>query len=113
MGDNMNTVEDIGYNELDINERKFYRPHIVFFGENVPMINVVTPIVEEADILVIIGTSLQVYPAAGLIDLVIDKSIYVINPESPSDDAIGDQHITHIQETATSGMKKLLTILNS
>ncbi|MFN5621191.1 MAG: SIR2 family NAD-dependent protein deacylase [Flavobacteriales bacterium] len=43
------------------------RPHIVWFGEDVPMLGVAADIVEEADIFIVVGTSLQVYPAAGLI----------------------------------------------
>lgn len=43
------------------------RPHIVWFGEEVPMLGVAASIVEEADIFIVVGTSLQVYPAAGLI----------------------------------------------
>jgi NAD-dependent deacetylase len=49
------------------------RPHIVWFEEDVPMIETAVEVVRNADIFVVIGTSLQVYPAAGLIDLVKDE----------------------------------------
>ena len=58
------------------------RPHIVWFGEDVPMIEYAIDIVETADILIIIGTSLQVYPAAGLMNYVDEKvKVYYIDPK--------------------------------
>ncbi|MBP6038958.1 MAG: NAD-dependent deacylase [Flavobacterium sp.] len=58
------------------------RPHIVWFGEAVPLIEKAIEIVETADILVIIGTSLQVYPAAGLMNYVNQKvPVYYIDPK--------------------------------
>jgi NAD-dependent deacetylase len=103
---------DIKYGALDLEKNPDLRPAVVFFGEGVPMINKAGSIVEEADIVVVIGTSLQVYPAAGLLDRVYDKPIYVIDPERPSKDIMFDKYITHIKNTATAGMKELLTILN-
>ena len=85
------------------------RPHIVWFGEDVPKLNDAKNIVKSADIFVIIGTSLEVYPAAGLIDYVKRGSpIYLINPEDVYD---GFRKVTHIKEVATKGVKELKTIL--
>lgn len=72
---------DLNLGDLDKNGVQL-RPHIVWFGEDVPMIEFAIDIVETADILVIIGTSLQVYPAAGLMNYV-DQNIpvYYIDPK--------------------------------
>jgi NAD-dependent deacetylase len=60
------------------------RPHVVWFGEAVPMIEYAQRICKEADIFIVIGTSLQVYPAAGLIDFVPAKSKkYLIDKNQP------------------------------
>jgi NAD-dependent deacetylase len=59
------------------------RPHVVWFGEAVPALNEAVSIIERADILVIVGTSLQVYPAAGLIDYVNHHcSVFYIDPKA-------------------------------
>jgi len=59
------------------------RPHIVWFGEAVPMIQLATVLTEQADIFIVIGTSLNVYPAASLIQFVPDKAaMYLIDPNS-------------------------------
>jgi len=81
------------------------RPHIVWFGESVPKLTEAEKIVFDADILVIIGTSMQVYPAAGLIDCAPDDiPIYIINPQNTYD---GWRKVNHIDDVATSGTKKL------
>jgi len=86
------------------------RPHIVWFGEAVPMIEKAMDICETADILVIIGTSMQVYPAAGLMDFVPSHvPIYYIDPKPAK---INSQRVTVIPEAATKGMKKLLNLLS-
>jgi len=60
------------------------RPHIVWFGEAVPMIERAVEIVREADVVIIVGTSMQVYPAAGLINFVRPNvSIHLIDPNPP------------------------------
>ena len=66
---------DLNLGDFDL-EGNQMRPHIVWFGEEVPMIEKAIEIVETADILIIIGTSLQVYPAAGLMNYV-DKNVLV------------------------------------
>ncbi len=80
------------------------RPHIVFFEEAVPMIEPAAEVVAQADILVIIGTSLNVYPAAGLINYArSDARIFYIDP-NPA--AVGPR-VTVIAEPATRGVVTL------
>ncbi|WP_276963378.1 NAD-dependent deacylase [Chryseobacterium sp.] len=82
------------------------RPFIVWFGEDVPLYQTAKEIVKEADILLVIGTSLQVYPAAGLIhDIKDDCLLIVINP---NETGFGyGQRAVVMKETATQGMKLL------
>lgn len=87
------------------------RPHIVWFGEAVPMIEKAIEICETADILVIIGTSMQVYPAASLMDFVPSQTpIYYIDPKPTR---VRNQKITVIPKSATEGVKSLLDFLKS
>ncbi|MBQ5971202.1 MAG: NAD-dependent deacylase [Prevotella sp.] len=87
------------------------RPYIVFFGESVPMIGVAAECASEADVFVIIGTSLNVYPAAGLIHYVRPGvPVYLIDP-NPVDAAVGKK-VTHLQMGASEGMRKLVEILS-
>lgn len=88
------------------------RPHIVWFGEEVPMLEKAAAIVRKADIFVVIGTSLQVYPAAGLVhytDFTVPK--YVIDPVKP--DASFSSGVEYIQMGASEGMKWLFQHLTS
>ncbi len=99
-------VIDVGYSEVNVGDLApnggQLRPHIVFFGEAVPKIEAAIDIVEAADILLIVGTSLQVYPAAGLYAYAkADTPIYIIDPE---DVPVRDPRITHIRDVATRGM---------
>jgi NAD-dependent deacetylase len=88
------------------------RPFIVFFGEAVPNISLAVDEVQTADILVIIGTSLAVYPAAGLVHYVKPGTpIYLIDP-SPSVGA-GMSQVKHIQKGASEGMKELCELLKT
>ncbi len=81
------------------------RPHIVWFGEAVPAMDAAISIVEQADILVVIGTSLNVYPAAGLINYASKGiPIYVIDPERPS---VYIRNVIYIQEKAGKGVETL------
>ncbi|MBC3847020.1 NAD-dependent deacylase [Winogradskyella echinorum] len=85
------------------------RPHIVWFGEDVPMIETAVKICYAADILVIIGTSMQVYPAASLMDYVQpDTPIYYIDPK-PAISNNGKVNV--IAKSATEGMKDLISLL--
>jgi NAD-dependent deacetylase len=86
------------------------RPHIVWFEEEVPMLEKAVPIVEAADIFVIIGTSLQVYPAASLINFAkqnIPK--FIIDKKVPN--TYGIKNITSIEASATEGVIQLKNIL--
>ncbi len=86
------------------------RPFIVFFGEAVPMIEPAAEAVQQADIFVIIGTSLNVYPAAGLVRYVRRGTpIYLIDPEPVMADV--DGRVKHIQKGASEGMKDLVAFL--
>ncbi|NOU61535.1 SIR2 family NAD-dependent protein deacylase [Marinifilum caeruleilacunae] len=87
------------------------RPHIVWFGESVPAISEAAEIVSQADILLIIGTSLNVYPAAGLIDYAPNNiPVYIIDPNQPA--VHSNKNITFITEKASVGMEKLFEILD-
>ena len=86
------------------------RPFIVFFGESVPMIEPAAVEAQSADIFVIIGTSLNVYPAAGLVQYTKPGiPIYLIDPNEVMWG--GYRNITHIKEGASAGMRRLIEIL--
>lgn len=86
------------------------RPHIVFFGEGVPMIEKATEIVAKANILVIIGTSLNVYPAAGLLHHARHGiPIYLIDPNDVNYPAFRNIH--HIRKGASAGMEEVVHLL--
>ncbi|GAA3653727.1 NAD-dependent deacylase [Flavivirga jejuensis] len=111
------------FDETDIQERQTdivlgdtckkgsqLRPHIVWFGEDVPMIEKAVSICETADILIIIGTSMQVYPAASLMHYVPENTAtYFIDPKPNID---SKKNLTVIAEPATVGVSKILDILN-
>jgi len=83
------------------------RPHIVWFGEQVPMIEVAGKIASQADIFIVIGTSLVVYPAAGLVhytDFTVPK--YVVDPNKPTISNM--QNMEYITEKASVGVKMLV-----
>jgi len=81
------------------------RPHIVWFGEAVPAMDDAVPMVEGADILVVVGTSLNVYPAAGLVNYTKRGTpIFVIDPERPP---VYIRNVTYIQEKAGKGVEIL------
>ena len=82
------------------------RPHIVWFGEAVPLIEVAAELVEQADIVIIVGTSMQVYPAAGLIQYAReDAACYFVDP-SPS--MHSNSRIKVFAEKASTGVPKVL-----
>ncbi len=87
------------------------RPHIVWFGEAVPMIDKAVTICQTADILLIIGTSMQVYPAASLMHYVSNTTkIFYIDPKPAM---ISNNQITVIAETATVGIFKFTDLLKN
>lgn len=107
------TVFDIGYDTISIGDLApggaQLRPHIVWFGEAVPYIETAIDRVADADIVLIAGTSLQVYPAAGLYAYAkADTPIYIIDP---GDVHVRDGRITHIKDVATKGMETFKNIL--
>lgn len=109
------TVFDIGTDSIVIGDLApngaQLRPHIVWFGEAVPKIDQAIDAVEAADILLIVGTSLQVYPAAGLYRFAkAGTPIYIIDPK---DVAVRDGRLTHIREVATKGVEVFKNILKS
>lgn len=86
------------------------RPFIVWFGEPVPMIETAIEIVEQADIFVIIGTSLNVYPAAGLLNYVPEYvPVYLIDPKEVTIASGRKVHV--IQKGASAGMEELKKLL--
>lgn len=88
------------------------RPHVVWFGEAVPMIEVAAEICRQADIFVLIGTSLAVYPAAGLMDFVPSITPkYIIDPKTP--DVRRYKNVMSIEKNAVEGMKVLQTMLSN
>ena len=96
---------DINVGDLAPNGHQL-RPDIVWFGEEVPMIEKAANVMNEADIFILIGTSLQVYPAAGLINYV-NRNVpkYIIDKNIPF--IQGQENIILIQAPATEGMSEL------
>lgn len=108
-------VIDVRYEEVNLGDKapngSQLRPHIVFFGEAVPMIDRAIDVISECDVLLIVGTSLQVYPAAGLYRYArTDTPVYVIDPK---DIPIRGGNIHHIRATATEGMKEFIHIIDT
>ncbi|HEY4061430.1 MAG TPA: NAD-dependent deacylase [Puia sp.] len=82
------------------------RPHIVWFEEPVPMIERAVPLVRSADIFVVIGTSLVVYPAAGLMDIALPGiPKFIVDKKIPYTSAI--RNLTAIEQPASVGVKEL------
>jgi NAD-dependent deacetylase len=83
------------------------RPHIVWFGEMVPAIEEAAEIVSTADVLLVVGTSLQVYPAAGLLHYAPDECpVYVIDPHQP--EVTGRRGVRYVVEAASVGVPRVL-----
>lgn len=103
-------IYDIGYNDIKEGDKcdlgSQLRPHIVWFGEAVPMIEEAVKITSEADIFAVIGTSLNVYPAAGLIEYVTEGTpLWLIDPNDvPVPPGI---RIEVIKESAGKGVEIL------
>jgi NAD-dependent deacetylase len=82
------------------------RPHVVWFGEAVPMFPKAVELVENADILIIVGTSMQVYPATALLDYLNNETpVYFIDPRPNISSA---KNLTIIAEKATKGVVQLV-----
>ncbi len=109
-------VIDLHYEDIRLGDKapngSQLRPHIVWFGEAVPKIERAIDYVSQADILLIVGSSLSVYPAAGLYRYAgPDCSVYVIDPQDVN--LRHDKRITHIREVATAGMPKFIEMISS
>lgn len=110
---NESDIMDIGYKEITIGDTCTHgyqlRPHIVWFGEAVPLITEAIETIATADIVIIIGTSMQVYPAASLINYASRATtIYFIDP-NPTISSSGKIHV--FAENATTGMQKVFNLL--
>lgn len=108
---NEELVYDLGNNDIlwgqKCEDGSQMRPHIVWYGEAVPLIEPAMDLAAEADIMLIIGTSLEVYPAAGLIHFVRrDAPIYLIDPKQPRANNL--PNLTVYQEQAGIGVPKLV-----
>jgi NAD-dependent deacetylase len=106
-----NLVYDIGYKAInpgDVCEKNSQlRPHIVWFGEAVPLMEEAVNLTAQADMFVVIGSSLNVYPAASLLNFVPSKaSLWLIDPN----DVVSpiNRNITIIKEGASKGVKTLM-----
>lgn len=88
-----------------------WRPHIVWFGESVPMMMPAAQATESADALLIVGTSLQVYPAASLVDYApAHAPIYLVDPNIP-ESFKGHPRLECFEEAATTGVPKVVSAL--
>ena len=101
-------VFDVGYGEVSLGDKApngvQLRPHIVFFGEAVPKLMEAIDIVSKADIVLIVGTSLSVYPAASLYRYARPEApIWLIDPKPVP---IHDTRIQQLQTVATEGMRE-------
>lgn len=86
------------------------RPHIVWFGEAVPLMEKAVSVVEQAEAVIIVGTSLQVYPAAGLLQYAhYDAKIYFVDP-NPA--LVSSERIRVYSENATTGVQKVIDQIN-
>lgn len=102
---------DIGSNPIAVGDTAEdgaqLRPNIVWFGEPVPMIEQAAGVVEQADIFIIVGTSLAVYPAAGLVNyLRTGISRYIVDPSVPELSSLTNWK--HFKESAATGVPKLI-----
>ena len=92
-------------------EKSQLRPHIVWFGEEVPLLEKAAEITLQADILVIIGTSMQVYPAASLINYIQPNiPVYFIDPH-PTISENQYNNLTIIKDFASNGTDTLIELL--
>lgn len=110
-------VQDIGYADLNLGQMSpsghQLRPHIVWFGEAVPLITEAERIVAQSDILIVVGTSLQVYPAAGLLHLAPSSSSIILIDPDPDMRALDGERVKVFNEKATIGMQMVARYLES
>lgn len=102
--------KDLNLGDLDENGHQL-RPHIVWFGEMVPQLEPAIELTSQADIVIIIGTSMQVYPAASLVNYTkVGTPIYFIDPK-PSVRETDFENLTIIPKTAATGVPELVSEL--
>lgn len=111
---NENLIVDIGYNDINLGDKASdgcqLRPHIVWFGEAVPNIEPASLLCEQAHYFIVVGTSMNVYPAAGLIHYVPKSTpCYLVDPKP----VVVQRKINVIQENAGTGVKKVVDELLS
>jgi NAD-dependent deacetylase len=113
MGDELEII-DIGYRSSEYGEKtlngELLRPHIVWFGEEVPMMENAIEKIEDADILIVVGTSLEVYPAAGLLHYFpIENPIFLIDPNRHEN--LSKSNLRLIKSTAAEALPQLAEML--
>lgn len=101
--------KDVNLGDLSKNGHQL-RPHIVWFGEDVPLITKAAEIVSQCEVLIIVGTSMQVYPAAGLLNYApLDTPIYFVDP-NPAIASGG--RVKVIASSATQGIPTVVDLLS-
>lgn len=111
---NPKLIYPINGSELNIGDKcergSQLRPNIVWFGEEVPMMEVAADVAANADVLLVVGTSMVVYPAAGLIDYVPDfVKKYVVDPKKP--EILHVPNLEFISDKASVGMERVRKLL--
>jgi NAD-dependent deacetylase len=107
-----NIIYDLEGSDITINckceKGSQLRPHVVWFGEMVPMMDEAIKVTITADILIVIGTSLAVYPAASLLEFAkFETPVYLIDPKKP-ENYLNQRNINFIQKNATQGTRGLV-----
>ena len=89
------------------------RPHIVWFGEAVPLLDKAVDLTAQADLIIVVGTSMQVYPAAGLVSVAPKTTpVYYIDPNpKPNHELALRKNVTIIPQPATVGLVDLVNKL--
>ena len=111
--ENPDLITEIGYEPVHWGDKAAdgtqLRPHIVWFGEPVPEMSKAIQWTREAEIMIVVGTSLAVYPAAGLIDYASGNTpLFLIDPKPAP---VRRNHLHTITEKAVEGLEKLEKIL--
>lgn len=114
--ENSSLIYPLSANEIKMGELcergSQLRPHVVWFGEEVPMIETAARICQKADLFIVIGTSLAVYPAAGLIDYVpLNVHKFIIDPKIPPVNHY--KNIIKVEKSATAGLIEIVSQLIS
>ena len=104
-------IRDIGFEDINLGDKcpdgHQLRPFIVWFGEDVPLIPAAAAEVTTANIVLVIGTSLEVYPAAGLVNFAPgDVPVFVIDPNEVTHKMQVPNEVIHIQKGGSEGMRE-------